>query len=146
MNLIRRTAVFATIVSALACHDTSAPSTSPVSFVLDNINGRPLPTFLTPVPEAPTIISASLLLGADGTAKLTEHRQQMAGGDVTYTNTYIYVITGNQIQFGYSPPCGGPAIDCVAPPKGTITGSSISLQIDGGGSGIVYNFRLIALD
>jgi len=66
----------------------------------------------------------------------------MAGGDVTYTTTYTYKITGDQIQFDFSPPCPPNAL-CVEPPKGTITESGLSLARYGAYSGIVYNFRLV---
>ena len=145
MHLFRKTVFVGVIASTLACHDLAAPPTPPTSYALDNINGRPLPTFFSPIPEAPTIISAILQLDASGGAKLTEHRNQMAGGDVTYTSNYTYKIIGNEIQFDYNPPCPINAL-CVEPPKGTIAGSRLSLAMNGSSSGIVYNFRLIDPD
>jgi hypothetical protein len=131
--------------STIACHDPASPPVVTARFELSDINGRSLPTFESPIPESPTIFSATLQLDAAGGASLTEHRHQMAGGDVTYTSTYTYKITGNQIQFGYIQPCP-PNANCVEPPKGTITESGLSLARYGANSGIVYNFRLVAPD
>jgi hypothetical protein len=145
MHLICKTAFLAAVVSTLACHDLLAPPTPPAGYTLANVSGRPLPTFVSPIPEGPTIVSATLQLGAAGGATLTEHRHEMAGGDVTYTSTYTYSISGNQIQLDYSPPCPPNAL-CASPPKGTISGSDLSLDMYGDNSGIVYNFRLLASD
>src|SRR2546423_1787498 len=131
MHLFRKTFfIVGAIVSTLACHDFAAPPAPPTTYALDNINGRPLPTYFSPVPEAPTIISAILELDATGGAKLTEHRNQMAGGDVTNTSSYVYTISGNAIQFEYRHPCPINA-NCVAPPKGTISGSRLLLEMYG---------------
>ena len=145
MNLTRTTVLLAATVSTLACHDAGPPPVPPVTFTLDNINGRSLPMYLSPIPEAPTVISAALLLETSGHATIIEHRLQMAGGDVTDTTTYTYKINGNEIQFDYSPPCPPNAL-CVAPPKGTITSSRVLLDMSGGSGAVIYNFRLISAD
>lgn len=145
MPLSCKTVVVGVIFATLGCHEPAAPPTPPVGYTLVDINGRSLPTFVSPIPEGPTIISATLQLDASGSAKLTEHRREMAGGNLTYTTNYTYKITGNQIQFDYSAPCPPNAL-CVEPPKGTITGSSLSLAMYGTYSGITYNFRLVAPD
>ena len=143
MNLTRTTVLLAATVSTLACHDAGAPPVPPVTFTLDNINGISLP-YVPAIPEAPTVISAALLLETSGLATIIEHRRQMAV-DVTDTRTYTYKINGNEIRFAYSPPCPINAL-CIAPPKGTITGSRVLLDMSGGNGTPVYNFRLIASD
>jgi hypothetical protein len=145
MSLSRKAVFVGAILSAFACNDMAAPPAPPAFYTLDNVSGRALPTFISPVPEAPTMISASLKLDASGRAALTEHRNQMAGGDVTYTTNYTYTISGNQIQFDYSPPCPPNAL-CAMPPKGTISGSRLALTMYGTTSDIVFNFRLVGLD
>ncbi len=117
----------------------AGPPPLPAEFVLDNIDGRPVPTYLTPISESPTIISSTLRLDGVGNAVMTERRRQM-GSEVTYTRTYTYKISGNQIVFDLS--CPIDAI-CVAPPKGTISGSRLSLQY-GGSQATVYNYVLSA--
>jgi hypothetical protein len=109
--------------------------------VLDNINGRALPTFLSPIPESPTIISSTLHLDGAGQTTMTEHRVQMAGGDLTFTSNYHYVITGNKIQFSFFCPSNA---DCIMPPTGTISGSQLSLDMSGGTKQLIYNFQLTA--
>jgi hypothetical protein len=118
----------------------SGPPPLPADFVLENINGRPVPTYLTPIPESPTIISSTLSLDGVGNAAMTEHFRQM-GSDVTYTVTYTYKITDNEIEFDYSPPCPPNAL-CVEPPRGTISDDRLSLKIAGPNSAITYNYVL----
>lgn len=142
MSLSRKIAFVGAIVSAFACNDLAAPPNPPADYTLANINGRPLPTFESPVPESPTILSATLELKAGGLATVTEHRNQMAGGDLIFTSNYTYTITGNEIQFDYDPPCPANAL-CAEPPKGTISGSRLTLVMYGASSGIVYDFRLV---
>lgn len=141
MSLSRKIAFVGAIVSAFACNDLAAPPNPPADYTLANINGRPLPTFQTPTPESPTIFSAALELKAGGLATITEHRNQMAGGDFVFTTNFTYTITGNEIQFEDDPPCPANAI-CAGPPKGTISGSRLTLVMYGANSGIVYDFRL----
>ncbi len=145
MSLTCKAAVIAfTVVSAVACGDPAAP-VPPVAYRLDNVSGRPLPTFISPIPEEAIIIGASLELDATDRATLTELLRQMSGAVVTRTNNYTYTITGNQIQFDYDPPCPPNAL-CVEPPRGTIAGDELSLSMFGSGGEIVYNFRVSILD
>jgi hypothetical protein len=140
MHVLCKTAVLTAIVSTIACHDAAGPPPLPADFVLDNINGRQLPTYWSPIPESPTIISSTLHLDGAGNATLTEHRLQMtAPGDFTVTSTYTYTISGNQISFGYNCP---PNAQCVAPPHGTISGANLSLDMSGGSGAVVYNYLL----
>lgn len=139
MRLSCQTVFAGLIVSTLACHDAIEP-TPPVTYTLVSISGRPLPTFVSPVPEAPTITAAALQLHALGLATLIEHRHEMSGAGLTYTTNYTYEITGDQIQFDYNPPCPPNAL-CAAPPEGTIGGGRVTLAMYGSNSGVVYDFR-----
>lgn len=140
MHVFCKTAVLTAIVSTMACHDAAGPPPLPADFVLDNINGRQLPTYWLPIPESPNIISSALHLDGAGQATLTEHRLTMISpGDFTVTSTYTYAISGNQIAFGYNCP---PYALCVVPPHGTISGSNLSLDMTGGSGAVVYNYLL----
>jgi hypothetical protein len=143
MLLSCKVAFLAAVVSTLGCHDLAAPPPLPAPFVLLDINGRSVPTYLTPIPESPTIVSSTLRLDGAGNATLIERRRQM-GVDVAQTIIYTYTISGNLITFAFTCPSNA---NCVAPPKGTISGSRLSLDMSGGGSDpIVYNYLLIAPD
>lgn len=141
MHLPRRILVLAAIATTLCCHDSVSPlPIPPTTYILDNIDGRPLPTFSSPIPEAGTVISGALLLGKSDDAMIIQRRLQM-GTDVTDTTNYTYQIDGSTIVFDYNPPCPMNAL-CVAPPKGTIVGSRIDLNI-GGSQGPLYSFRFV---
>ena len=132
------------LVATIACRDATAPLTLPAQFNLENINGRPVPTFFSPTPGlTPTILSASLTLDNAGKAVMTEHRREFDGTETTITNTFDYRIKGNQIEIGSFQPCP-PNANCIGTLKGTISGEALSLtvvaiSIDGS---IVYNYRI----
>ena len=140
MRLSCKTVLVGAIASIVACNDIAAPPTPPAGYVLDNVNGRALPTFVSPIPEGPTILSATLQLNASGAASLTEFRREMDGTLLDATTNYTYLIAGNQIQFDYEPPCPPNAL-CAAPPQGTISGARMTLAMYGSNSGVVYEFR-----
>ncbi|SRR6266571_369685 len=139
MLLSRQTEIFLLCaVATLACHDSAAPAAVSGKFVLNDINGRALPTYPAPTPGlTPTIVSNTLILYKDGTAQTTEHRVEWNGVDNTYTWQNTYTITGNQIKFAYHCP---PNADCIAPPHGTILGNRLSLDVSGGSGAIIYNY------
>lgn len=143
MSVFRKTAMLAVILSAVACRDATAPGPRlAADFVLNDIDGRPVPTYSTPIPESPTVVSSTLHFDFAGRAVLTQHLKQM-GGDITLTGTYTYTISGSQIDFELSPPCPVGA-DCIGPPKGTISGSHLSLDMSATGTGGIYNYSLLA--
>jgi hypothetical protein len=138
MHLSRKSVFFVAIASTLACHDSTAPRTVSAQFVLNDIGGRALPTYLSATPGlTPTIVSNTLTLYKDGTAKTTEHRVEWNGVENTYTWQNTYTITGNQIEFVYNCP---PNADCIAPPRGTIVGNRLVLDVSGGSGAIIYNY------
>lgn len=125
------------LVITLACRNASGPPSVMADFVLDNINGRPLPTFVSPIPEGPTIISASLHLDISGKALMTEHRRDVNNGDLTVTNTSDYRITGSEIQIGcFSRTLAN--LQC-ASYRGIITGNTLSLTI-APNEPLIYNY------
>ena len=65
----------------------------------------------------------------------------MSGNEYTFSAGYRYTITGNVIRFDYDPPCGGPAIDCASPPKGTISGNHLLIDYSGGSNAPIYDYQ-----
>jgi len=112
------------------------------AFALNDIDGRPLPTYIAATPGlTPTILSGSLSLAESGEAEMTEHRTEWNGVDATYTVNYAYEIRNNEIIFSMLQPCPSNA-NCVAPPKGTISLGRIALEIGRlDNRPILYNYR-----
>ena len=137
--------------SAIACHDSTAPATISVEFELANINGRPVPTYLSPTPGlTPTILSASLAFDRSQKVVMTENRREWDGTETTTTHTFDYKINGNQLAIGCFEPVpaipgvGVGSVVCIGNYTGTISGNALSLvvatvSIDGS---IIYNYRL----
>src|SRR4051812_5224094 len=99
MRLFFQKVFFLVVVFSLACNDVSSPLAFPADFALDNISGRPLPTFYSPIPEAPTIVSASIHFNRNRTAVITEHQRDINQQDVSVSGTLGYSITANHIVF-----------------------------------------------
>ncbi|HET9634907.1 MAG TPA: hypothetical protein VFP26_03170 [Gemmatimonadaceae bacterium] len=140
MHLLRRIIVVSTAVVAIGCRDTSTPLLA-TNYLLITVDGRSLPTFISPVPEGPTVLSGTFLLDGGSHATASEQRRDMSGNEYTFNATYRYTITGNVIQFDFDPHCGGPAIDCASPPRGTISGDDLLIDYSGGNNSPIYDYR-----
>ena len=145
MRLVCQKAFLLAVVVALACHDPStASSTEPPpfsGFTLDNINGRPLPTFVSPIPEGPTILSGWLFLDGSGKVVMSEQRRDINQGDFTTTNTLDYRITGDRIDIGCFRPY--PATKVCTASFGTISGTTLRLTVEPK-QPLVYTYKLTA--
>lgn len=141
MHLFRRIALVAAIGSTFGCHDASGPAGTPTGYMLVSINGRSLPTFFSPLPEAPTITHGTLWLNGVSHAVITEHRKEMTGEEVSYTSNLTYTITGDVIQFDYNCPQGS----CARPPKGVFVNSHLLLDMSGNNE-VVYDYMLVMPD
>jgi hypothetical protein len=151
VHLTRKKAFPLLFFSAIACHDSTGPATITAQFELANINGRPVPTYLSPTPGlTPTILSASLTFDRSQKVVMTENRREWDGTETTTTHTFDYRINGNQIAIGCFEPVptipgvGVASVVCIGNYTGTISGRSLSLIVappspDGS---ITYNYRL----
>jgi hypothetical protein len=140
LRLICQKAFLLALVVTLACHDTSGPPPFPADFELDNINGRALPTFVSAIPEAPTITFASLRLDAAGRAVMTEHQRDINQGDLIVVHSLDYRVIGNSIEIG----ClrAHPAtMLCDTSYAGTISESAVSLTMVQNRA-VVYNYKI----
>ena len=138
MRLACQKAFLLALVVTLACHD--GPTSPPVfaAFTLVNINGRSLPTFVSPIPEAPSITSGSLVLDESGRAVMTEHKRDPVNGDFVVTTTLGYRITGDKLEIFCLPSTRG-QVACLASFTGTMSGLDLSLTIDPN-QPLVYNY------
>lgn len=116
----------------------------PRLFVLNDINGRALPTYLVTTPGlTPTIVSGTFTLDRSGHASMTEHRIEFNGVETSSTSNYTYKITGATVQFEMVGTCPG-TVMCAGPPKGTISTDGLTLTIDRyGTNAIFYDFSLV---
>ena len=146
MRLSCQKAFLLLAVSLLACRDTTANSAMPPRlFVLNDINGRALPTYLATTPGlTPTIVSGTFTLDRSGHASMTEHRIEFNGVATDNTLNYTYKITGGTVQFEMVGLCP-PAAVCAGPPLGTISADGQTLTIAPfGGLTILYHYRLVS--
>jgi len=143
MHLTGQKSLFLAVVFAFACTDSSGPGAVTARFELNDINGRPLPTYPAATPGlTPTILSSTLIFDQTGQATITEHRTEWNGIDATVVTKYTYRISDNEILFSYLIPCP-PNANCIAPPKGTFLLNRLSLEMGHLDSLVIlYNYRL----
>ena len=144
MRLSRQKAFLFLLAATMGFHDTTAPIKVPAQFDLVNINGRPIPTYVSPTPgNPPTILWASLSFYEAGQAVMTEHRQEVDGTETTRTANLVYRIRGNQLVMScFQPPAIDTPVDlyCVSY-TGTISAESLSLIVVPGPGSVIYNYR-----
>src|SRR5947209_12302449 len=128
MRLLCQKMLLLLAVSPIACTDSSGPVDSR-QFVLHDISGRSLPTYVSPTPGlTPTIVSGSLILESGGRAMMTEHEVEYDGTERDVTSTYTYKINGAKIEFEPVTMCPADAI-CAGPPVGTLTSVGVSVDL-----------------
>jgi hypothetical protein len=142
MRLLCQKVLLLAAFSIIACRDSSGPLASR-KFMLHDINGRPLPTYLATTPGlTPTIVSSSLVFNSAGQAVIAEHRIEWDGSERDYTINYIYKIMGSTIVFEPATPCPPNAL-CAAPPRGSLTPFGLTLDWAPNDPGrIVYNYEI----
>ena len=142
MRLISQKAVLLALLF-VACRSTTEPERLMGLFTLENINGRALPTYLSPTPGlTPTIVSATLNFQPDGTVFVTELRRNPDGSQAAVTTTVNYTKHGNEIEMGNFWIC---ALSTGCDPlHGTIIGQTLSLVVivNPDDSAVVYNYRM----
>jgi len=131
--------------SIIACHDPTGPSTISAHFVLQSINGRPLPTYLAATPgPTTTIISSDLTLDKAGNAVIIEHRDEMFHGEQTSTYATNYEIRGFEIQL-HPQVCLAIIPDCFEGRAGTVFNGRLNMTINHASDfHIVYEYRAAA--
>jgi hypothetical protein len=145
MRLSCQKAFLLLAVSLLACRDSTANVAMPPRlFILNDINGRVLPTYMVTTPGlTPTIVSGTLTLDPSGHASMSEHRIEFNGVETDNTANYTYKITGGTVQFEMLGYCPG-TVMCAGPPKGTISTDGLRLTINLFGSNtILYDYSLV---
>ena len=140
MFVSRKSVSIVLLVSTLACRSISEPATIAADFVLDNIDGRPLPTFVSPVPETPSIISATLHFDRSGKVVSSELQRDMTQGEVRVTYTLDYKISGYTVVIGCLGPASASAL-CAVGFSGTISVDGQSLALSPNQS-VVYNYKI----
>ncbi len=147
MHLARSFTVALTATLAAGCTDATAPPKRVTAlYVLESVDGNPLPATFSMVPAGTTTIYwATLNLDAAGNATIAERRRRESGTsqqEQTHTILTDYEITGENIAIG--PPCLDDTLaDCAPKRVGQITGSTLTLS--GGLSdpqSLVFLYRL----
>ena len=131
MRLSRRTMSFLVFALAIACRDTTAPERISAGFVLESVNGQPLPAVLfSDATRILTVVGSTLTLTMDGHAFIGEVYTQNSQGIVTqptFAATLEYQLHGDQIEIGSFTPCP-PNAQCAANATGTLSNGTLTLN------------------
>jgi hypothetical protein len=138
MRLLGRKRVLVLAFVSFACNTTSGPSEVAGHFALDNVNGRPVPTFMAPGPGATIVASGSVTFDKMGGAVLTERRVESTGSDLTLSENFAYKVSSGHITLDPIGLCGIPE-GCTI--NGTISGRIVTLEI----GPLVYSYRMVSL-
>ena len=131
---------------AASCSDSTAPTRVTALYVLESVDGQPLPTSFSPRPgETVTVLWETVNLDATGNATTVERRRTETSTvqhERTSAKITDYEIIGERIEIG--PPCSlDPRVDCVPKRIGQITPSTLTLSGDlGAPHGQLYLYRL----
>ena len=135
MRLSCKKALFLVAAVTVACDESTAPpETVPGSYILETINGRPLPTFVS-AGQADTsfLLWATLTLDGAGNAVRTEQWRYVYPPNRTDEGTFIahrqYRIIGDRITVGIFTPCGPSAL-CEGNKVGRITSTTLTLAYE----------------
>lgn len=144
MNLNCQTGFLILAATTIACSEPLTPSSVSGFYVLESVNGQPLPAILSPIPEATiSVIYGTVTLMSDANAFTVERRREVrqnVPSERTYTSNLRFVLDGNRIGFIIDCP---PNANCISI-EGLISGSSLEVAYGGFASPnrIVYAYRL----
>ena len=121
----------------MACNDSAAPpppEVAPGTYILETINGRPVPTFVSSdQTDTSFVLWATLTLDGAGKAVRTEHYRHVYPPNRTEEGTFIahreYRIIDDSITVGIFTPCGPLAL-CEGNKAGKITGTTLTLAYE----------------
>ena len=145
MRLSCQKALVLTTVVIAACQESTTTPSPRDLYVLETVNGQPVPTIINAGGgDTTTLFSAQLTLDEAGKAEIRAHTRHVSTyappREATDIYRYTYRVLGDSIAFDYSPPCPPNAL-CPIPPYGRITGTTVDLFI-GGSLGARYLYRL----
>ena len=142
--------VFTTALT-MACSDpTQPPERVSQDFLLESINGQPLPAVVNAGPDDTTrILSGTIRFDLAGNAFSAEHWRRVYPVNRTDENTLSllqeYRITDGDIVVGSFTPCPPNAL-CIGNKIGMITESTLTLSYDYPNAPVYFYRRLIPID
>ena len=130
MRISRSIALGVIGLVSVGCSDTTSPRPASGYYVLESVNGQPLPAVIGPIPEESiSVLFGYLALDDDSdnalTVELRRELDQNVPRETHYTSTFNYEIEGNTIEL--FPHCDETAF--CGSIDGVISGDTVSLTI-----------------
>ena len=151
MRLSCQKAVLFVAALTLACSEpTPPPVRLAAGFMLESINGQPLPAVLNAGPGDTTrILSATISFDLAGNAFSADHWRRVYPvnriEEATLSLRQEYRITGEDIAVGSFTPCPPNAL-CIGNKIGKITESTLTLSYDDPTAPVYFYRRLVPFD
>ena len=142
MRLSRSVALGVIAHVSIGCSDPVSPYPSSGYYVLESVNGQPLPAMIVPIPEESISVLFGYLALDDDTdnalkAELLRELDRNIPRETHYSSTYTYRVAGNTIEL--FPRCP-PAALCGSM-EGVITDSAINLNVGPPSQSFTYLYR-----
>jgi hypothetical protein len=146
MRLICQKVCLLVMGSSIACRNSTVPEVrdeglgeqisageqASSRYVLETIDGRPLPTYIAIIPAGvTTVFSSSVTLDKAGKAVIVEHKRSGFGGrdiESTDTSTFDYRIHDGRIEIGSFGSCATDR-ECAPARTGTISVAELNLVV-----------------
>jgi hypothetical protein len=150
MNLSCQKAFVLVLTLTMACNESTAPppEAAPRLYILESINGRPIPTFVSADQTGTSfVLWATLTLDVAGNAVREERWRNVYPPNTeegTFIAHYQYRIIGDNITVGIFTPCPIDAV-CEGNKVGKITGTSLTLAYENP-TAPIFLYRLASTD
>lgn len=142
--------LFSALLTMACAESTPPPGTVSRQYLLESINGQPLPALLSAAQADTTrILWATLSLDVAGNAYSADHWRRVYPPNQTEEATLAlqleYRITGDDITVGSFKPCPSNAL-CMGNKVGKITSTTLTLAYTDNPTAAVYVYRLMPID
>jgi hypothetical protein len=131
MRLSCRLAFLFFAAITIACSEPLTPASVSGFYVLESVNGQPLPVVIGPIPEETiTVLEGSVTLTSDANAYTFERRREVRQNvlsEHTYSSRIGFVLDGNRIGFRLECP---PNANCILV-EGLIEGEKLRIAYGG---------------
>lgn len=144
MRLSCRLASLVLAATTIACSEPLTPSTVSGFYLLESVNGQPVPVVIGPIPEETiTVLDGSVTLTSDANAYIYERRREVrqnVPSERTYSSRLRFVLDGTRMGFPIDCP---PNANCMLL-EGIIFGERLRIAVGGfsAPNAMIYEYRL----
>jgi hypothetical protein len=124
MRHLRQNVLLFVALATIACRESTTPSSVPVQYSLNNVNGERLPfVLLSPIPEQDvTLVSSTLFFFGDGNGVFVDRIRDQSTVETDRRTTFKYQLSDGTIRINS---CSG---DASCDFQGVVSGLTLNLN------------------